>query len=144
MSSPIRARGRGLIRVWVDALRGARRNTPMRQLSSRERVFSAQYYSLRYGLMCELAREVRNLYRRIAEMHGTSEDEQGVALTWLRGASIAQQDAMYQDYREGIQSLQNQYPWLTAFDFGLFREGLKRGVSYLSRTHKEGQRSDLP
>jgi hypothetical protein len=141
-------RKRGVLRVLWAVLRGARKHTPMRQLSSYGKPWSGYRFRLRFVLLCELLRELRSAGRRTAEMHGKSEDEQGRQLTWLRAFPVDRRDAAYQAHTRGIESLRIHYPWLTSFDFELFQEGFVAGSCFQSgnpctEERKTGQSSTL-
>jgi hypothetical protein len=144
VTSPLRARKRGALRVLWAALRGARKHTPMRQLSSYAKPWSVLRFQMRFGLLCELIRELRNVYYRIAEMHSKAEDEQGAKQTWLRVFPKGQHHAAYQARNLDIQNLRNRYPWLSAFDVELHREGFVGGWLWQSgKTRMEEQQIDL-
>jgi hypothetical protein len=128
--TPTLERKRGALGVLWVLLRGARPNTPMYQLSSYAKPWSVQRWILRFALLHELTREVCRSWNRIQEMHSRAEDEQGVELTWLRAFPVDDRDAMILAHNEGIRSLQNRFPWMTAFDVGLYRQGFAAGASF--------------
>jgi hypothetical protein len=136
-SHPSLARKRGVKSLLLALVRGARRNTSMRQLSSYAPPWSVQRFALRFGLAYELIREVRSLPRRIAEMHNTGLVEEGRGLTPLLVAPASLRDEMFQAHNWGRQSLQNRRPWATGFDVALFLEGLEAGLLFHDCKHKE-------
>ncbi len=118
------------LRALLALLRGARHNTPMRQLSNYARPFSAQRLKLRFALLYELIREVGSVYRRILELHSRGVDEQGWGMTWLRAVAEPQRCVAIQAHNEDIQNLRTQRPWLTGFDVALYLEGFEAGLMF--------------
>lgn len=121
-------RKRGAFSIMAALVRGARRNTPMRQLSTYAPAFSVQRLAFRFGLAYELMREIRSVPHRIAEIHSRGGDERGWKTienpafpTHLRGV-------MCQVRNLGIQNLRSRRPWVTALDIVLFLEGLEAGA----------------
>jgi hypothetical protein len=121
---------RGALGTLAALLRGARRDTPMRQLSSYAPRWSVQRFGLRFGLAYELLRESRSLFRRIGEMHSRGVDERGWEMTWIRVVPVHLRDALLQARNEGTRSLRSLYPWATAFDVALYQQGFVAGALF--------------
>ena len=103
--------------LLVALLRGARRDTLMRELSSYAPEWSGLRWGLRFSLAYELLRELRSVYFRIAEMHRIGADERGWAMKWLRGFPESLRDVMFQAHSDGIRNLRIQRPWLPAASY---------------------------